>query len=166
MNLEGRVVVPAYVGLGSNLSNPSEQVERAFEELALIPETELVARSSLYRSAPLGDIEQPDFVNAVAKLATFLDAFALLEHLQEIENLHGRVRGVRWGPRVLDLDLLVYGDRRINTAMLTVPHPGIGERNFVLLPLREVEPDLQIPGLACVSGIAVDATTPEISRIL
>jgi len=166
MNLEGRVVVPAYVGLGSNLSNPSEQVERAFEELARIPETELVARSSLYRSAPLGDIEQPDFVNAVAKLATFLDAFALLGHLQEIENLHGRVRGVRWGPRVLDLDLLVYGDRRISTAMLTVPHPGIGERNFVLLPLREVEPDLQIPGLASVSGIAVDEATPEISRIL
>lgn len=165
MTTEGRVATPAYIGLGSNLSSPSEQLERAFEHLALIPETELIAKSSLYRSAPLGGIEQPDFMNAVAKLATFLDASALLEQLQWIENLHGRVRGERWGPRVLDLDLLVYGDQQINAATLIVPHPGISERNFVLLPLREVEPDLLIPGLGPVSAIAVDETAPEISRI-
>jgi 2-amino-4-hydroxy-6-hydroxymethyldihydropteridine diphosphokinase len=162
----GAAGVFAYVGLGSNLDKPSEQIERAFELLAHIPDSQLVTRSSLYRSAPLGDIEQPDFINAVAKIRTSLDAFALLAQLQEIEDLQGRIRRERWGPRVLDLDLLAFGDLEIDTESLKVPHPGISQRNFVLLPLREVEPDLTIPGLAHITEIPVDETTPSISRIL
>jgi 2-amino-4-hydroxy-6-hydroxymethyldihydropteridine diphosphokinase len=158
-------IVWAYIGLGSNLSRPAEQIKRAFELLAELPDTELVSRSSLYRSAPMGDVDQPDFVNAVAKIATSLDAFALFANLQQIEDRQGRIRGERWGPRVLDLDLLVYGDEQIQSESLIVPHPGIGQRNFVLLPLREVEPDLTVPGLACISEIVVDETVPSISRI-
>ena len=161
----GVAVIRAYIGLGSNLNRPAKQIERAFELLAELPDTELVSRSSLYRSEPMGDIEQPDFVNAVAKIATSLDAFALLANLQQIEDRQGRIRGERWGPRVLDLDLLVYGDEQIQSESLIVPHPGIGQRNFVLLPLREVEPDLTIPGLARISEIVVDETAPSISRI-
>jgi 2-amino-4-hydroxy-6-hydroxymethyldihydropteridine diphosphokinase len=162
---EGTAVVRAYIGLGSNLDRPAEQIERAFELLAELPDTDLVARSSLYRSAPLGEIEQPDFVNAVAKIETSLDAFTWLANLQQIEDHQGRIRGERWGPRVLDLDLLAYGDEQIRSESLIVPHPGIGQRNFVLLPLREVEPDLTIPGLAPISEIVVDETAPSISRI-
>jgi len=155
----------AFVGLGSNLEEPVRQIELAIELLKAIPDTELVSRSSLYRSAPFGTIAQPDFVNAVAKLVTVLDAYSLLQSLQEIEHSQGRVRGERWGPRVLDLDLLVYGGARIDQPTLTVPHPGIAERNFVLLPLQEIAPDLVIPGLGCVSDIAVNRSEPRISRI-
>ncbi len=155
----------AFVGLGSNLEEPVWQIERAIELLEAIPGTELVSRSSLYRSAPLGTIAQPDFVNAVAKIVTLLDAYSLLQSLQEIEHSQGRVRGERWGPRVLDLDLLVYEGARIDEPALTVPHPGIAARNFVLLPLQEIAPDLVIPGLGCVSDIAVNHSEPRISRI-
>ena len=155
----------AFVGLGSNLEEPVRQIELAIELLKAIPDTELVSRSSLYRSAPLGTIAQPDFVNAVARIVTVLNAHSLLQSLQEIEHLQGRVRGERWGPRVLDLDLLVYGSTSIDQPTLTVPHPGIAERNFVLLPLQEIAPDLVIPGLGCVSDIAVNRSEPRISRI-
>jgi len=155
----------AFVGLGSNLEEPVRQIECAIKLLEAIPGTELVSRSSLYRSAPLGTIAQPDFVNAVAKIVTLLDAYSLLQSLQEIEHSQGRVRGERWGPRVLDLDLLVYEGARIDEPALTVPHPGIAERNFVLLPLQEIAPDLVIPGLGCVADIAVDQREPRISRI-
>jgi len=163
---EARAGVSAYVGLGSNLDNPAEQIRSAFRYLEQIAETELVSQSSLYRSAPLGSIEQPDFVNAVAKLSTLLDAQALLAQLQQIERSQGRVYGDRWGPRILDLDLLLYGDHQISSPALTVPHPGIQHRNFVLLPLREIEPDLVIPGVARISDIPVDANNPEISQIV
>ena len=155
----------AFVGLGSNLEEPVRQIELAIELLKAIPDTELVSRSSLYRSAPLGTIAQPDFVNAVARIVTVLNAHSLLQSLQEIEHLQGRVRGERWGPRVLDLDLLVYGSTSIDQPTLTVPHPRIAERNFVLLPLQEIAPDLVIPGLGCVSDIAVNRSEPRISRI-
>ncbi len=157
---------PAYVGLGSNLDGPAQQVESAFARLDDIPDSQLVSRSSLYRSAPFGGIEQPDFVNAVAALLTQLSAHDLLMELQRIEREQGRVRGeTRWGPRVLDLDLLVYSDLTIEDDVLIVPHPGIGERNFVLLPLVEIAPYLVIPGLGVVSNIDVIAGEPSISRI-
>lgn len=154
-----------YIGLGSNLDNPSEQVERAFEFLRAVPEIRLLSKSSLYSSGPIGPLEQPDYVNAVAKISTTLEARELLRVLKEIERLRGRKRGVRWGPRVLDLDLLLYGEDEIDELHLKVPHPGIAERNFVLLPLMEVAPELVIPGLGRVAEIAVNKREPHISRI-
>lgn len=157
---------PAYVGLGSNLHGPVGQLEQTFEELHAIPRTRLVKHSSLYRSAPFGGVEQPDFVNAVAALLTQLSPHALLLELQSIENRRGRERGdVRWGPRILDLDLLVYSDRRVKDDDLTVPHPGILERNFVLLPLAEIAPKLTIPGLGQIVKIDTGRLEPKISRI-
>jgi len=155
-----------FVALGSNLDGPARQIDTAFELLARAPESELMQRSSLYRSAPLGGIEQPDFVNAVAAMSTTLPAAAFLEELQAIERLRGREdRHMRWGPRILDLDLLVFGDLVIDEPGLTVPHPGIAVRNFVLLPLREVAPEFEIPGLGRVQDIAVNEDEPRISKI-
>jgi len=157
---------PAYVGIGSNLQGPARQVENAAALLAAIPGTRLIATSSLYRSAAFGGIEQPDFVNAVAAVLTTLSPADLLGELQAIENRQGRERGeARWGPRVIDLDLLVYSGKKIESAELSLPHPGIGERNFVLLPLVEIAPDLVIPGLGRVASIPVNLDEPSISRI-
>ena len=158
---------PVYVGLGSNLQLPARQVDEAFDRVAGIPHSRLVLRSSLYRSAPFGGIEQPDFVNAVAGLLTTLDPGEFLAALQAIEKRQGRERdGARWGPRVLDLDLLAYGNLTVEDPGLTVPHPGIAERNFVLLPLGEIAPDLVIPGLGRVADQPVNMDEPSISRIV
>ena len=164
MSQSQRVWRPAYVGLGSNLENPVRQIEAAFELLSAIPETRLIACSPLYNTAPFGGVEQPDFANAAAALLTCLEPLELLVKFQEIERMQGREPGgQRWGPRILDLDLLLYSDRIIEEATLQVPHPGIAERNFVLLPLREIAPDLVIPGLGPGAGIAVDEQSPRIS---
>ncbi len=158
---------PAYVGIGSNLQSPAGQVESAFELLASMPDTRLVKQSALYRSAAFGGIEQPDFVNAVASLLTRLSARDLLRELQQIEARRGRQRDeVRWGPRVLDLDLLVYAHETIDEPGLVVPHPGIAERNFVLLPLKEIAPGLEVPGLGPVSSLPVNLDEPRIERIV
>ena len=135
----------AFVGLGSNLQDPVRQVESAFDELDRLPHTRVVKRSSLYRTAPVGHAEQPDFVNAVAQLETALPADRLLDELQAIEARHGRVRSFRNAPRTLDLDLLLYGKLVLSTERLTLPHPRMRERAFVLDPLREIAPDLEIP---------------------
>ncbi len=157
---------PAYIGLGSNLQRPSGQLESAIDSLSTIPRTRLIKRSALYRSAPFGGVEQPDFVNAAAALLTALDARQLLEELQQIEVRRGRRRdGVRWGPRIIDLDLLVFAGQSIAEPGLTVPHPGIAERNFVLLPLREIAPGLVIPGLGPVAKLPVNMDEPQIERI-
>lgn len=158
---------PAYVGVGSNLHGPARQVETAIELLGELPQTRLVSRSHLYRSAPLGGVEQPEYVNAVAALLTRLDAAALLAGLQAIESERGRERGeVRWAPRIIDLDLLVFSGLSLKRPELVVPHPRIAERNFVLLPLRELAPDLVIPGLGRVATIAVNEQEPRIERIV
>ena len=158
---------PAYIGLGSNLQGPVAQLESAFDLLAAIPETRLVARSPLYRSAPFGGVEQPDFVNAAASMLTQLTARQLFAELKGIESRRGREHGgVRWGPRVLDLDLLIYGAERIDEPDLIVPHPGIADRNFVLLPLMDVAPDLVISDLGPISRIPINRHEPKISRIL
>ena len=158
---------PAYIGLGSNLNNPGRQIEMTFKMLDAISRTRLIARSSLYCSAPFGGVEQPDFVNAAAALLTQLGATDLLRELQKIERERGREPGgVRWGPRILDLDLLLYSNNIIAEPDLTVPHPGIAERNFVLLPLRELAPDLQVPGLGRIGEIAVNEQEPRITRIV
>ena len=157
---------PAYVGLGSNLHKPSQQIEEALGLIAEIPVTRFIAVSSLYRSAPFGGVEQPDFVNAVAAILTQLPPQELIAALQDVENRQGRKRDeTRWGPRVLDLDLLVYSNRKVDEPDLSVPHPGIGERNFVLLPLGEIAPDLVIPGLGRVASLPVNVEEPSISRI-
>jgi len=156
---------PAYIGVGSNLNGPEGQVERAIDAVSRIPGSELDARSSLYQSAPFGPVEQPDFVNAVIRLVTKLDAPSLFHHLQQIESSLGRIRGEHWGLRVIDLDLLVFGDMIIDLDDLNVPHPGIAERNFVLLPLQEIAHDLVIPGLGKVADIAVNHDEPRIRLI-
>jgi 2-amino-4-hydroxy-6-hydroxymethyldihydropteridine diphosphokinase len=136
----------AFVGIGSNLDDPLRQVESAFAALAAIADTRLEARSALYRSAPLGPPGQPWYVNAVAALSTRLGPHELLDALQEIERARGRRRdGPRWGPRTLDLDLLLHGDTVISTAALTLPHPGLTARNFVVYPLADVAPALVLP---------------------
>ena len=134
----------AYIGLGSNLEAPLKQVARAFEELAEIPQTQLLARSSIYSSLPVGPA-QPDFINAVALLDTQLPPIALLDALQAIEQAHQRVRIQHWGPRTLDLDLLLYGDQVIDLERLKVPHPYLTQRSFVLYPLADVTPNLHLP---------------------
>jgi 2-amino-4-hydroxy-6-hydroxymethyldihydropteridine diphosphokinase len=157
---------PAYVGIGSNLQGPARQIDEASDLLSEIPGTMLYSISQKYRSAPYGGVEQPDFVNAVAALLTRLAPKDLLGALQDIEIRQGRERDdTRWGPRVLDLDLLVYSDWKIDEPGLTVPHPGIRERNFVLLPLGEIAPELVVPGLGRVIGIPVNMDEPSVSRI-
>jgi 2-amino-4-hydroxy-6-hydroxymethyldihydropteridine diphosphokinase len=138
--------VTAYVGLGSNLDGPENQIRSAIEELARLPGTSLGRVSSLYRSEPVGYVCQPPFVNAVAELSTELPAAALLEALLALETRHGRIRSFSDAPRPLDLDLLLYGDSVIDEAGLQVPHPRMHERRFVLLPLDEIAPQCAIPG--------------------
>ena len=139
--------VAAFVGLGSNLDQPERQIRQALLELDGLADSRLTGHSPLYGSSPVGPPGQPDYVNAVARLETSLDAHALLDALQAIELSHGRVRGERWGARTLDLDLLLYGDRQIDTPDLKVPHPQLHLRAFVLVPLHDLAPDLELPGL-------------------
>lgn len=138
-------MIRAYVGLGSNLENPRQQVADALLELQEIPNTKRVMHSALYRSDPVGPPGQPDYINAVACLETTLEAEQLLDELQAIEQAHDRVRIQHWGPRTLDLDLLLFGDQIINTERLIVPHAFMCERSFVLYPLAEIAPDLHLP---------------------
>ena len=143
-----------FVGLGSNLGRPVEQVRLALSALDALPGTRCVARSALYHSLPMGPADQPDFVNAVAALETRLDPRAVLDHLLELEIGHGRVRGgLRWGPRTLDLDLLLYGEQVFDSPGLTVPHPGLHERAFVLYPLHEIAPELVIPRYGTIAQL-------------
>ena len=141
------MTVRAYIGLGSNLDNPVAQVLEAVEELVMIPDTILAARSSLYSGRPMGPEEQPDYVNAVVALDTLLSADELHRALVSIEDQQGRTRdGKKWGPRIIDLDLLLYGNSTIDTDTLTVPHPGMHERDFVIVPLEEIAGNVKIPG--------------------
>ncbi|WP_280548905.1 2-amino-4-hydroxy-6-hydroxymethyldihydropteridine diphosphokinase [Halomonas sp. 11-S5] len=136
----------AWIGLGSNLDGPREHVERALGELDRLPLTRRIAASRLYASAPLGPADQPDYINAVALLATRLSPLALLDQLQALEQRHGRVRRRRWGPRTLDLDLLLFDDQRVTLPRLTLPHPEMARRAFVLVPLAELAPSLVFDG--------------------
>ena len=158
--------VPAYVALGSNLAEPVRQVERAFAALAALPGTRLMLRSSAYRSRPMGPVEQPEFVNAAAALLTQLEPAALLRELKALETRLGREAPVvRWGPRLIDLDLLVHGQTRCSEATLTLPHPGIAERDFVLVPLAEISPALDVPGVGRVDELLQRLGPPALERI-
>lgn len=147
--------LPAYVALGSNLDGPVTQIESAFAALANLNGCRLFARSRLYRTQPLGPQDQPEFVNAAAGLLTSLSPRALLMELKQLEAVLGRQQPVvRWGPRRIDLDLLVYADTQISESDLVVPHPGLPQRNFVLYPLRDIAPELLVPGHGRVSQLA------------
>lgn len=140
-------MVISYIGLGSNIarasSSPKEQLEIAVDAISVHPKISLEKISSFYQSSPIGPKDQPDYINAVVKIKTDLDAITLLRYLQEIENNNGRERKYRWGPRTLDLDILTFGDQTIRTEYLTVPHLEMENRAFVLRPLLEIDPNFQ-----------------------
>jgi len=156
----------AYIGIGSNLQQPMLQVRKALTALAELGDSQLLAHSRLYRSAPLGGLQQPDYINAVAVIDTSLPAMELLRALHAIERDQGRLRdGTRWAARTLDLDLLLYGEQSIREAGLTVPHPGLQERNFVLYPLQEIAPGLQVPGLGELSALLAQCPATDLEPV-
>lgn len=145
----------AFIGLGSNLGDPPERVRAALAAIARIPGTRVLAKSSLYRSAPMGPADQPDYCNAVCQVQTRLAPRELLEALLGIERASGRQRGLdRWGPRRLDLDLLHVEGAILDQPGLRLPHPGLGQRNFVLIPLAEIAPALEIEGVGRIAEAA------------
>lgn len=145
---------PACIALGANIGEPLRQIEAGFLALAALPRTRLLARSSLYRSAPVGYADQPDFINAVAMIETALDPHALLAALLTIERAQGRVRDFPNAPRTLDLDIVLYGDLVLHEPGLTIPHARMLERAFVMVPLAEIAPDARVPGQGRVSELA------------
>ncbi len=155
----------AFIGLGSNLGEPKAKLRLALAALAALPQTRLVAASSLYRSAPVGFADQPDFVNAVAQLATGLAPQALLAALLGIEQRFGRERSFRNAPRTLDLDLLLYEAQSIAEPGLTVPHPRMHERAFVLAPLAEIAPDCEIPGKGRAAALLAACADQNVERL-
>lgn len=155
----------AWIGLGANLGDARATLREAFAALAALPRSRLHARSSIYRSAPV-DAAGPDFLNAVAALDTGLDADELLAHLLAIERRHGRARPYRNAPRTLDLDLLLYGGVQLDSPGLTLPHPRLHERAFVLAPLAEIEPTLEIPGHGPIATLLEHVRGQRIERIV
>ena len=160
-----RIPVEAFVGLGANLENPVQQVSQAVTELDGINRTRLLAASSLYRSDPVGYADQPHFINAVAKLQTRLSPHELLDALHVIENRHGRKRSVRNAPRTLDLDLLIYGVLVLQEEGLTLPHPRMHERAFVLMPLAELAPDARVPGRGPVAQLLAQVDCSGVEKL-
>jgi len=158
-------VITAFVGIGSNQGDARGHVLEAIDELARLPDTRLAGRSSLYRSAPLDAPGQPDYVNAVAALDTELSAAQLLAALQDLERSHGRERPYPNAPRTLDLDLLLYGDLCLASAMLTLPHPRMHERAFVLAPLLELDARLEIPGRGAARALLERCAGQRVERL-
>lgn len=153
-------MITTYIGIGSNLEEPLQQVRRALHALEQLPHSRLDGVSRLYRSAPVGPAGQPDYVNAAARVVTELGPEQLLDQLQAIENSHGRVRTIRWGPRTLDLDILLYGSLTLDTPRLHVPHRELANRSFVLYPLADLDADLVLPDGTCLSHL-VDGCPPD-----
>ncbi len=166
MQLRSEPVI-AYIGLGSNLDDPQLQVQRALIELDELDESRCENASGLYRSAPMGPQDQPDYINAVAALRTRLQPHDLLHGLLAIEKAHGRERdpGLHWGPRPLDLDILMYGDEQIDEDGLAVPHAGLHERVFVLYPLYEIAPDLVVPGRGPLQALLAACPRAGLERL-
>ena len=158
--------LPAYIGVGSNLADPEAQVRRAIQALDRLPRSRLIASSPLYRTRPLGEVVQPPFVNAVAGLLTESTPEELLDQLRRLERELGREPPrERWGPRVIDLDLLVVGREERATETLTLPHAGIAMRDFVLYPLADVAPDLDVPRLGRVAALRDRVANRGIERL-
>ena len=161
------MTVRAYSGIGSNLNEPVAQVQEALGELEMLPDTIRVSTSSLYRGKPMGPVDQPDYVNAVAGIDTLLSAGELLQAMRRIEDLQGRERqGEQWGPRILDLDLLLYGNSMIDTPDLMVPHPGMHERDFVIVPLAEIAGNLNIPGRGQLSVLIKQCEKHSLKKLI
>lgn len=159
----------ACVALGANIGEPLRQIEAGFSALAALPGTRLLARSSLYCSAPVGYADQPDFINAVAMIETALAPHALLDALLEIERAHGRVREFPNAPRTLDLDIVLYGDVVLQEPGLTIPHARMLERAFVMVPLTEIAPDVVVPGRGRVRDLALQVdggSVVQLQRIM
>lgn len=161
-------MINAYIGLGSNLENPADQVKKARSTIAAHPLFTELKFSSLYSSPPMGPQNQPDYVNAVMSISTDSSGIEVLRILQKIESDFGRVRdGERWGARILDLDLLIFGDQMINHPDLIVPHAGLSERAFVLSPLSEITPEnMSIPGLGTLSHLLSHCPPNGLEKIL
>lgn len=155
----------AYIGIGSNQGDARAHVLQAFDELARLPETRLEGRSALYRSAPVDAPGQPDYVNAAAGVDTDLSAAQLLATLQDIEKRHGRERPTPNAPRTLDLDLLLYDDTCIASAMLTLPHPRMHQRAFVLMPLLDLDPRLEVPGHGAARELLAGCAGQRVERM-
>jgi len=155
----------AYIGLGSNLDGPVNQLDAAVKALGGLPGSRVDAVSPYYASPPMGPQDQPDFVNGAARLLTGLAPLELLDALQHIEQQQGRVRRRRWGERSLDLDLLLYGDCRLDNPRLRVPHPGLAERAFVLRPLLDLAPDLEVPGFGDIATLLSRVDTSGLQPI-
>ncbi|HEU4707816.1 MAG TPA: 2-amino-4-hydroxy-6-hydroxymethyldihydropteridine diphosphokinase [Methylophilaceae bacterium] len=155
----------AFIAIGSNLQQPRIQVNRAFELLASLPQTRLVKRSSLYRTAPIGYDNQPDFINAVAEIETELEPQQLLKELLALESQQGRERPFPNAPRVLDLDLLLYNNTMMQTSELTLPHPRMHVRGFVMLPLAEIAPDIEILGQGKATALAAQCQGQGVEKL-
>lgn len=153
----------AWIGLGSNLDGPADHIRRALEELDDLRDTRRVHASALYRSAPIGPADQPDYCNAAAAVQTRLSPRALLCDLQALEQAHGRRRNRRWGARTLDLDLLLYEGRILREPELTLPHPHLHERAFVLVPLAEIAPEVTVPGRGRVAALAAAVADQDVA---
>lgn len=154
----------AYIAIGSNLASPLEQVNAAIQALGEIPQSRIVALSSFYRTPPLGPQDQPDYLNAAVALETSLAPEALLDHTQRIELQQGRVRKAeRWGPRTLDLDIMLFGNAVINTERLTVPHYDMKNRGFMLWPLFEIAPELVFPDGGSLKTLLNDNSFPQLA---
>ncbi len=155
-----------FIGLGANLGDPVASISSALSHISLIPNLELLACSSFYDSVPMGPSEQPNYTNAVCKIRTSLDGLPLLHQLQSIEQKHGRVRdGEHWGPRMLDLDLLILGRQTYNNQELTLPHYGMRHREFVLVPLFELQPDLLMPDNHPIAKWVSECDVSQLRRI-
>lgn len=154
----------AYIGLGSNLKNPIAQIKQAILALSQLPQTNLIKISSLYTSDSLLP-NQPRYTNAIASINTYLEAETLLDLLQQIENNQGRQRNQRWGARTLDLDIILYGNQRLNTPRLTVPHPQMELRSFVLTPLTEIAPHLTLPDGRTITSLLKQCPSLNIQKI-
>lgn len=156
----------AFIGLGSNQADPRVQLAQAVIRLSCLPQTELIAQSPFYRSRPVGPPDQPDFINGAVWLRTGLAPLNLLDELQAIEQAHGRQRLQHWGPRTLDLDLLIYGNEAICNPRLTVPHPQLPDRDFVLQPLLDLNPDMRLPDGSRVADLRARCPDNGLARLL
>ncbi len=155
----------AFIALGSNLENPLSQIRQAMEELNQLPGTRLISKSSLYKSAPVGRLDQPDFINAVVLIETHLAPHDLLKALLDIEHSHGRIRELLNAPRTLDLDILLYEDLECCDEKLTLPHPRMSKRAFVLKPLMEIAPDCHIPGHGSIAPLLAACNGQQLEHI-
>jgi 2-amino-4-hydroxy-6-hydroxymethyldihydropteridine diphosphokinase len=158
-------LVPAFIALGANLRNPEQQIQAAIEELAMLRDTRLMGVSSLYRSAPVGYLDQPEFVNAVAAIETALAPRALLDALLAIERRYGRVRQFPNAPRTLDLDIILYGALEVDEPGLTIPHPRMHERAFVVVPLAEIAPEIVVPGRGPVRDLLAGLDASSVIKL-